>query len=257
MEITIEQIPLEEIEIPPGQRELDNLDELMDSILTLGLLQPILVTQKPPHYRLVAGWRQYNAYKRIGRPAIQAIILSVDDLLEELTKIDENMVRQELTTLEHAEQVARRKEIYETLHPETRHGNGPGRGRREKKRNEFGSFADDTASKTGRTARTIQQAVQIARSLSDNRTKELIRLLPIADKKIELLRLMRLPRESQEAIAALLASGGGKSICEAQRALDAVPQASTPTTRRSPRGQISAPEPAGVKGEGKDRDTLR
>ena len=167
------------------------------------------------------------------------------------------MVRQELTILERAEQIVQRKKIYETLHPETRHGNGPGRGRREKKRNEFVSFAADTASKTGCTPRTIQQAVQIATNLSD-RVKERIRTLPIADKQTDLLRLVRLPQETQEAIAHQLASGSAKSLREAQRALNADAGApdSKPDTRWNSQGETSDPLLTSVERDGEDQDTL-
>ena len=63
----------------------------------------------------------------------------MDELHAALATIDENLVRQELTILERSEQLSRKKEIYEALHAETKRGNGPGRGRREKKRNKFGS----------------------------------------------------------------------------------------------------------------------
>jgi ParB/RepB/Spo0J family partition protein len=66
MEICIKQIPIEEIDVPTGQRELGHLDELMDSIQTLGLLQPIVVIPEGPHYRLIAGSRRHNACKRLG-----------------------------------------------------------------------------------------------------------------------------------------------------------------------------------------------
>jgi ParB family chromosome partitioning protein len=181
----------------------------------------------------------------------------MDDLHAELATIDENLVRQELTILERSEQLSRRKEIYEVLHEETKRGNSPGRGHREKKRNEFASFAADTASKTGCTPRTIQHAVQIATDLSD-RVKESIRALPIADKQTDLLRLARLPQETQEAIMAQLVSGGATSVKEAQRALDAdamLPD-STPETRRSPQGQTSDPLLTGVERDGEDQDTL-
>jgi hypothetical protein len=38
MEVRIQQIPIAEITIPDGQRELGNLDGLIDSIQRLGLL---------------------------------------------------------------------------------------------------------------------------------------------------------------------------------------------------------------------------
>ena len=223
----------------------------------VGLLNPITVVPEAPHYRLIAGNRRYNAFKRLGWSTIEANVLEMDDLHAELATIDENLMRQELTVLERSEQISRQKEIYEALHAETKRGNGPGRGNQEKKRNEFASFAAETASKIGCTPRTIQQAVQIATDLSDG-VKEKIRSLPIADKKNDLLHLARMPQETQEAIVDHLVSGAAKSVKEAQRALDldAMPPESTPTTRWSPRGQTSAPRPTGLKPDREDRRTL-
>jgi ParB family chromosome partitioning protein len=50
------------------------------------------------------------------------VVVDDDDLRAELVMIDENLVRSELVGAERAKQTARRKEIYETLHPETKQG---------------------------------------------------------------------------------------------------------------------------------------
>jgi hypothetical protein len=57
--------------------------------------------------------------------------------------------------------LSRRKEIYEILHPETKAGYGPGRGHKEKKRQDGVSFTEDTASKTGQSRRTIERKASI------------------------------------------------------------------------------------------------
>ena len=103
MEVSIQQIPIGEIDGPARHREFRNLDKLMDSIQDVGLLQPILVTGEAPHYRLIAGWRRYNACKRLDWLEIPATILEVDELHAELAAIDENLIRQELTVLERSE----------------------------------------------------------------------------------------------------------------------------------------------------------
>jgi ParB family transcriptional regulator, chromosome partitioning protein len=181
----------------------------------------------------------------------------MDNLHAELATIDENLERQELTILERSEQLSRWKEIYEALHPETKRGNGPGRGYKEKKRKGFASFTDDTASKTGQSPRTIEQDVQIATNLSDG-VKEKIRALPIANKKSDLLLLARSPQETQEAIADPLASGRAKSVREAKKALNvgSVAPDATPDLPRSPQGEAPDSRPSTVELHREDRDTL-
>lgn len=59
--------------------------------------------------------------------------------------------------------ITRRKEIYEELHPETRAGVAGAEARHHA--TEIISFASDTASKTGKTPRTIEQEVQISKNI--------------------------------------------------------------------------------------------
>lgn len=112
------------------------------------------------------------------------------DVSIELAEIDENLIRNELTVLERAEYLKRRKEIYEALHPETKQTTG--RELAEKRWNATeiispASFADDTAAKSGLTARTIRQDVQIASDISDD-VKESTKGHPLAGISVSLRR---------------------------------------------------------------------
>lgn len=72
--------------------------------------------------------------------------------------IDENLCRAELSPTEAAYQTSRRKEIYEALHPETKHGAAGAAGRWDAVANyATASFTADAAAKTGRAERTIRQ----------------------------------------------------------------------------------------------------
>ena len=82
-----------------------------------------------------------------------------------MLEIDENLIRDELTALERAEQLKRRKEIYEARHPETKAGVAGGKAR-QGSANEIISFAADTASKMSSTPRSVQQNVQIAERIA-------------------------------------------------------------------------------------------
>jgi len=95
-------------------------------------------------------------------------MISLDGLRAELAEIDENLIRNELTQLERAEHLARRKEIYEALYPEAKaeerrkQGLKQYRGETVSPREDTPAFTSDTAAKTGLTPRTIRQDVQIA-----------------------------------------------------------------------------------------------
>jgi ParB family chromosome partitioning protein len=78
------------------------LDELAQSILANGIVQPIVVRQKGNRYEIVAGERRWRAAQRAGLRRIPAAIKEVsDDKLLELALI-ENIQREELNPVEEA-----------------------------------------------------------------------------------------------------------------------------------------------------------
>ncbi|MFP6626997.1 MAG: ParB/RepB/Spo0J family partition protein [Deltaproteobacteria bacterium] len=77
------------------------LEELANSIREQGLIQPIVVTERPGGYELVAGERRLRAAARAGLERIPVVIknhLSERDLLE--LALVENLQREDLTPLE-------------------------------------------------------------------------------------------------------------------------------------------------------------
>ncbi len=212
---------ISEVIIPDARkRELNEVrvHSLADSIEELGLLNPISVT---PQRVLVAGWHRLEACRSLGWETIPANQINVDDLHRELAEIDENLVRYELSTLDRSEQLQRRMEIYEALHPETRQGTaggkagGRGRIASAESATAIPAFADDTAAKTGRSARVIREEVQISEGL-DEGTKRIVRGTPLADRKTELLELARETEpEKQREMAQKVVSGEAKSVHEA------------------------------------------
>jgi N6-adenosine-specific RNA methylase IME4 len=201
------RVPIDSIKVGERKRRVDDVSDLVESIAQLGLLQPIVITQD---YELIAGERRLKACKQLGWTEIEATVATLDDLSAELAEIDENIVRQELTVLERAEQLARRKEIYETLHPETRHGGAPGKPGGGKvaraKDDTVSSFASDTAAKTGLSPRSVQRDVQIAMRIAPD-VRDAIRETPIADSKRDLLELARKEPEEQRKIVQKVLDG--------------------------------------------------
>lgn len=78
----------------------EKLQELKESILSYGLLQPVVVTRDGDRYLLIAGERRLRASKLAELPTIKAIVLDVDNKqLRELALI-ENIQRDDLNIIE-------------------------------------------------------------------------------------------------------------------------------------------------------------
>lgn len=210
-------------EITVGERhrktlDTSKVDALADSIATLGLLQPIVVTHAGA---LVAGRHRLEACRKLGLAWIDVNVVpeGTDALTVELAEIDENLVRNELTAMEQGEHLARRKAIYEELYPETKHGGDrKSDGAKSKRQDDVlvPAFAQDAAAKTGKSERTVQRAVHVAEHIPEP-VRDAIRETPTADKQSELLKLARMPEAEQQAVAEKLASGSAKTVKDAAR----------------------------------------
>lgn len=78
------------------------LDELAQSIVANGIVQPIVLRRNGPRFQIVAGERRWRAAQRAGLRKVPALIREVsDDKLLELALI-ENIQRQELNPIEEA-----------------------------------------------------------------------------------------------------------------------------------------------------------
>ena len=83
--------------------------------------------------------------------------------------IDENLCRAELSATERSGQTARRKVIYEELHPETRNGavgNGREKVRQVGEATPADRFTAETASATGRSERAVQRDAERGEKVS-------------------------------------------------------------------------------------------
>jgi ParB family chromosome partitioning protein len=188
------KINIDEIRIIDRKRNAGDIIQLSASINEIGLLQPITVTSD---FRLIAGLHRLTACKHLGWQEIEANVVDYDsEILSELAEIDENLIRNELTQFDKSIQTSRRKEIYEILHPQTKHG-----GDRKSSpqvedliKNKTESFVEQTAkatnqsrqnvernSRRGKVLKPLQQLITGSR-FEDN-GKELDELVKIADDK--------------------------------------------------------------------------
>lgn len=116
----IRMIPIDRIDPNPRQArsELGEMKELMDSIKSKGVLEPILVRPKGDRYEIIAGERRFMASKRVGLDEIPCIEMVVsDNEAMELTLI-ENLQRKDLDAFEEADGLRSLSENYGYNHDE-------------------------------------------------------------------------------------------------------------------------------------------
>lgn len=200
------KIKISDIKINSGRRSTDqqNVEELAHSIKAVGLMNPITIDQ---NHTLIAGLHRMEAAKLLGWAEIECTVSDAEGIQAELAEIDENIVRARLSRYELGEQLLRRKEIYETLHPETRHGMRNGQTSKDVNLAslETKSFNQDTSEKLNMSKRSVARLVQIA----NNTTPEAKQIIQKAGAKVTqdaALKISRLPPDQQEEAAAVLAA---------------------------------------------------
>ena len=227
-------VPISEIKVNAGRREADpeGVQELVDSISKVGLLNPITIDRE---HTLIAGLHRLEAAKLLGWTEIECNVSSLEGLLAELAEVDENVVRKGLSAVEYSDLLLRRKEIYETLHPETKAGTSQAAGMNRAKGNNVGckmhptskSFVQDTAEKLGVNPSTIKRQIQTAKNLTTE-AKDIIRDTGTKITKKDALKLSRLEPEQQRDAASQLAAGEIKSMGEYHPAPAEEPQPPEP-----------------------------
>lgn len=104
--IEFKEINLDDLEIDTGQVRTSHvakeLDELVESIRTVGLLEPIVVcpTGEPGRFSIITGQRRYLAHRELQRPTIWAAVLdeSLSEIDAKVLSVTENLVRTDLSS---------------------------------------------------------------------------------------------------------------------------------------------------------------
>ena len=106
----VSYIPVEEIVPGPLQPRQhfsrEGLEELRDSIIQHGVLQPLTVRQKGEHFELIAGERRLRAAKMAGLYEVPCIVMDVDMEKSGLIALIENIQRRDLDFIEEAEGIS-------------------------------------------------------------------------------------------------------------------------------------------------------
>ena len=215
---------ISEIKINEGRRALasEGIKKLAESIANVGLLNPITVNEDNT---LIAGYHRLEAAKKLGWTEIECSVRKLENLEAELAEIDENIVRTQLTTTEEGNLLLRRKEIYETLHPETKHGMRNGQTSKDCNLQSLDAkpFVQDAAEKLGVSQSTVSRKVQAAKNTTQE-AKEIILENGIDLSQQDALKLSRMEPEQQKEAAEQLASQEIQSVSEYRQAVERTDQ---------------------------------
>jgi ParB-like chromosome segregation protein Spo0J len=217
-------VPIGQVVVDGERRPINEakVAELMESIRTVGILNPIVVVRKGKNgFRLVAGLHRREAMKRLGFASIQCTVLEHNDVLRiELAEIDENITRHNPGAAEHALLTVRRGEIIKelaqqsgTLSQATTSSNQALRRAGQRTGPDVASVRDQ-ASKTGETKDKIQRSKKRGGLLRDVLSR--VRGTSL-DKGVELDALAKLPKAEREDLADRAASGEAVSARTAGR----------------------------------------
>jgi ParB/RepB/Spo0J family partition protein len=178
------------------------------SALQNGLRQPINVRPLDDGYEVRGGGHRLAAFRHLGLQSIPAFVRSDDDAHAELAEIDENLFHNALTPAERAIAIARRKAIYEALHPETAHGGDRKSSRQVGDLNDPERFTKATADAIGQSERAIQRDAARGAEPGESLLAKVAKTA--LDRGEELDALMKLPPERRSEVVERARAGEQK-----------------------------------------------
>ena len=106
---TLYEYPVEKIHITRLKEndrnmrsQMGDLQELMDSISSVGILQPLVVRPMEGYFQVVCGNRRLEACKRIGWKLVPCIIKEMDDREAAIVSLVENLQREDIDPIDEA-----------------------------------------------------------------------------------------------------------------------------------------------------------
>tara|TARA_Y200000002_G_C22666493_1_gene658202 strand:- start:596 stop:2182 length:1587 start_codon:yes stop_codon:yes gene_type:complete len=192
---SIAQVPIEQIKIRYRLRspKQSKIEELAESIRTLGLMNPITVDNE---LYLIAGFHRLNAYKLLGYKAIPAIVKDYSKLHSELGEIDENLKRSSLSHIEIAEHMVKREEVLEQMGLRMISGFNSNKGL---------ISTDELAKEFGVTKRQYRMKKQPAKIVED--VRDALRDTKWSDVLMDMVKLSQQTPEVQRKVSQLLITG--------------------------------------------------
>ena len=102
---------------PRKHWDADKLTELAESIKAQGVIQPIVVRERPDRtYEIIAGERRWRASKQAGLADVPVVVRNVEDRTVVAMALIENIQREDLNPLEEAQALQRLIDEFDLTH---------------------------------------------------------------------------------------------------------------------------------------------
>ena len=194
-ELVVEEVATNEIKVRFRLRtpREENVQELAESISTLGLLNPVTIDNE--NY-LIAGYHRVQAFQLLGIEKIPCIRKDFSRVYSELGEIDENLKSAPLCRISQAEHMVRREELYEELGMRMKSGYN--------KNNEGMVTTKDIAELHGTSNRVYEtrRPYNIIEEVRDE-----LRDTKFAYNLMDMVKLSQQPEDIQRKISTLLITG--------------------------------------------------
>ena len=103
---------------PRKRFDEESLQELADSIIEQGLMQPVIVRKSDNNFEIIAGERRWRAAKLAKLDTIPVIVRDINDRTASIIALIENMQRVDLSSIEEAEGIKKMIDEFGMTHAE-------------------------------------------------------------------------------------------------------------------------------------------
>ena len=103
---------------PRKRFDEESLQELADSIIEQGLMQPVIVRKVENNFEIIAGERRWRAAKLAKLDTIPVIVRDINDRTASIIALIENMQRVDLSSIEEAEGIKKMIDEFGMTHEE-------------------------------------------------------------------------------------------------------------------------------------------
>ena len=199
LSVSVVEIPLNRIKVATRLRSTDfsKVTDIAESVVGVGLLHPISVSQRGDWYHLLDGMHRVESFRKLRRKTIPATIRDADPLIEELIEVEGNLCSSRLTAIDESRFIVRWEELLTHL------------GRRAKQGDNrwvrSGLTNAELAKNRGMSKRSYQYTKSIANIHPE--AQDLLNETHFASSKMDMVALAKENDEVQLEVAFLLSTG--------------------------------------------------